>query len=324
MKLINFLLKIFTLTLILILFFQFGGLVIAEDEVVVINFPRAIPIVPETNSQKYPHISGFLTLDPMTPEEEKFSNPELVSNAELLPRYLGKFDFENARKQFEKELKEEKLPWIDQSLGYSRIDPSIDLTNKDSALNFAVMMQKYIYEGWFTNNKGNNESRPDWYFHPNRNKHRYWCTMPWMNPGSSGRDAIHGLTKEFPMGPSHAFPVTFDLFKSFRKRKASWGTAYFNSVACQTFEGVFEENKNDGFNEPKWRAEENKIYKKGFVSFKLLFNSMNEKQAETIGVHNGKEGALRWRAHVSDRFVRQSDSNKLIPASHRILRDEGN
>lgn len=111
-----------------------------------------------------------------------------------------------------------------------------------------------------------------------------WCHMPWLNVGESGREAIHGLTKERDMEATPIYPETqLDNFKSIGG--SDWGIGYYNDVACQRLGEIFGsyDGKNIPTKEPNFKHPEslvtesgvlrNKLFPDGTVSVKVLFTT---------------------------------------------------
>jgi hypothetical protein len=147
----------------------------------------------------------------------------------------------------------------------------LDLSREDDALKFALMLQKYAYEGMANQDPSNIDGN----FIAKNNKKRYWCHMPWLNQGANGREAIHGLTQERDLAPSK------DIWPN-PPKGGDWGVGYFNGTACQAIGKVFANSRT-----PEWTAG---TFDDGSVIFKILFST-----ADFDSIHN----AYAWHANVN-------------------------
>lgn len=187
--------------------------------------------------------------------------PLAESNDSKLPRFELRADFEKAH-----DYKEER-PWA-----------GLNLRDQVQAMRFALMAQKHFYENMANQNKKNKDLN----FIAQNNKSRFWCHMPWMNVGITGRETVHGLTQERDMKASTLIPV-------FRNATAgtNWGVAYFNAAGCKTLEEVFG-SVNNPKEVPNWSA--GGQFKDGTMITKILFTTADFPELE---------GAYQWKANVS-------------------------
>lgn len=178
----------------------------------------------------------------------------------ILPRFSLRADYENAQAG-------EVLPW-----------KNADVTTEAGALKLAYILQKYIYENMANQDLKN----PDMNFDATKNSKRYFCHTPWLNVGPSGREGIHGLTKERDLKPS----TTMDVYSA-ATPGSDWGVAYYNSPACKTINAVYG-SKSKPLASTNYNAA---IFENGSFAAKLLFT--------TADFHEIK-GAYKWNANVSD------------------------
>ena len=184
--------------------------------------------------------------------------PKIPTNLKL-PRFQLKADYHRAR------FKETDRPW-----------KGMDIRNEDDAFKFAVLLQKYFYEGMANQDPSNNDMN----FIAQKSK-RYWCHMPWLNVGPSGREGIHGLTKERDLYPS----PTMKLYSQ-ATPGTDWGVGYYNALGCQTIGKMFGSDSS-----PKAVPDFTySPYPDGTVSAKILFTTAD---FPTL------EGAYTWNANVS-------------------------
>lgn len=232
-------------------------------------------------------------------EAIKRYNQETSKNP--LPIWKGLYDFNAPEKKGD--LLE---PWLTPSKtkdgkGFSELD----ITNKEQALIFAKIMQQYVYEGWFNKE---NALTPDHQFR--ENEYRTWCSTPWLVDGPKGREAVHGLTKEFPMHPNPIYAAETSkknskgepLFDE-KTKPMSWGVAYFNRPVCEAYEQIFGTPEK-----PRLPLNPDVANPDGFVSFKLLFNTLQGWEG-----YPAWKGAYSWMAHVGDHMFRSSRTLQRIP-----------
>ncbi len=238
-----------------------------------------------------------------------------------LPYWQGLFEFKPTEKP--KDLDLELSPWLKTDFDFrgTRVE-KLDITNRDHALIFAQMMQEYVYEGWFNKE---NESNPDQQF--KENSERTWCSTPWMVDGPKGREAVHGLTKEFPIFPGLVYKASQDgktfvevkgstegeRFKAIAKQPVSWGTAFFNRPVCDLYEEIFGSTSQRKVN-PDFNIHLSKLNPNGFVSFKLLFNTMRNWETG----YEPWQGAYTWNAHLS---TEKSDNERKLRKVPHIQMD---
>lgn len=208
---------------------------------------------------------GFLVRDP------------LPKRSKLLPQFRLRADYD---KRWPTD-----MPWLKDGVSI------YDLSRENDAMDFALLLQKYVYENMATQNVKN----PDANFIPpkdDKNKKRYFCHMPWLNQGPNGREGIHGLTQERNLKPSPVWPNA--------PLGSDWGVAMFNSVACETIEKVFGTAQK-----PKEVPDWSKVaFDDGAVVFKILFTT-----AEMPEIKD----AFTWMANVSVPF---SNVRKISPVRH--------
>ena len=182
-----------------------------------------------------------------------------------LKPWEGLFDFEAPAKSGDLD-----EPWLAENFNYrGQFYDKLDIQNNAMALAFAQMMQEYVYEGWFTaENAANNDE------HFRANNQRTWCSTPWMVDGQKGREAVHGLTKEFPMHTNPVYPEGPNFVETSEKgqQPSSWGTAYFNKPVCDLYSELFGSKDNPLFPPNFEIHSQGRDNPDGFVSFKMLFN----------------------------------------------------
>lgn len=185
-------------------------------------------------------------------------------------RFKGLYEFNAAAKPGDKE-----EPWL-----------GLDLTNKEDAWKLAIRVQKYVYEGWFDNADPQNTDN-----HFQKNGLRSWCSTPWLNTIlEKGRDAVHGLTKEFPLSPE-AIENYYPGINIKKYAKTSWGTAFFNKPNCDMYGQIF--GTPNAPKDPSKNLNAIRTLADGAVSFKLLFSTVSPDEYAPFA------GAYLWNAHVS-------------------------
>ncbi|MEZ0391048.1 MAG: hypothetical protein ACAH59_02455 [Pseudobdellovibrionaceae bacterium] len=178
-----------------------------------------------------------------------------------LPKFSLRADYEQANHQ------PEERPW-----------KGLNLRDKKQALKFALMAQKYFYE----NMANQNAKNPDANFIAANNKSRYWCHVPWLNVGTAGREAVHGLTQERDLKPSKQIPHFQNATPG-----SDWGVAYFNAPGCRTLNSVFG-SVTQPKETPEWQKSQ---FANGTFIAKILFTTANFPEIQ---------GAYTWKANVSE------------------------
>lgn len=199
---------------------------------------------------------------PMVNAAKGFSIEDKVLNAPAsLPKFVLRADYQNSKRD------SQAFPW-----------KGLNLRDKKQALRAALLLQKYFYE----NMANQNSTNPDQNFIAANNKSRYWCHVPWLNVGPSGREGVHGLTKELDMKPSSKISVY-----SAATPGTDWGVAYFNAPGCETLGDVFGNTAAPAAT-PNWERTQ---FRDGTVSVKILF---------TTADFPAIKDAYSWTANVSD------------------------
>ena len=182
-----------------------------------------------------------------------------------------------------------KLPRFELFADYSSIKPSknkrpwagIDITKADSGEKFALTVLDYFYESMVQNMNDPNDNFIAQKIPAGKDK---WCHMPWLNVGDTGREAIHGLTKERDLQPSKIYP---SVGSTPEKAGADWGIGFYNDVACAAIQKVFGDRKNPNAN-PNFS---NITFPDGSASVKVLF---------TTAALDELQESFTWTAHVSE------------------------
>ncbi|MES2803234.1 MAG: hypothetical protein V4654_12125 [Bdellovibrionota bacterium] len=190
-------------------------------------------------------------------------------------------------------LKVKEEPWVGEGL---------DVTNIQDAEKLAKILQRYIYEGWFDSDKTAGKTQYESHFRSN--SLRTWCHTPWLNVTEKGREAIHGLTKEFPIRTTHVYTVPKDV--EVTEDAVTWGISFFNKPTCGEYANFFNE-KNSMLPtitemKPQFKTPD------GGLAFKLLFNAMPDWQNQMRGQWTSSSQDLKaynWWTHVS--HARQDD-----------------
>ena len=199
----------------------------------------------------------------------------LIAQRKLdLPRFELHDPFITRDKVKSKQVPEENLsrfPWRAINLRQPTPEVAERISNE---------LFKYFLEGMF-NPDPKARANPDQHFIAGLNKNRGWCQMPWLNVGDTGREAIHGLTKERDLEPSDIYPETKNGVTG-----SDWGVGYYNSISCDYLANVFKEKTHRMTTADWYRGE----FPDGSMSFKILF---------TTAPLNVLRESLKWWAHVS-------------------------
>lgn len=251
------------------------------------------------------HENGFIVLDVLErtqfnkdKKNPKFVDPVMYPQDIARARELGLAPYSPLFSFVPKEKKKDRVePWL---------EGSPDITQPDQAERVAQQLQRYIYEGWFAKNKNPNQDYDSQF---RENDERTWCHTPWLNISEKGREAIHGLTKEFPIRSTSVYTVPKEIED--RELAVTWGLSFFNRKVCGQYQEFFPKEKNMirqiQQRKPLFESPD------GSVSFKLLFNAMKDWNKEMPEW----EGAYNWTAHVS--HARQNDKKSDGDESIRQL-----
>lgn len=269
-------------------------------------------------------------------ESAKSQQPEACDKE--IPLFRGKYAIGSAKP------KDLETPWL-----------GLNVTDTRQAHQLSFIMQKYVYEGWL---QATSNNPSDTAHHFQDNSLRTWCVVPWMNylKGSEdgerkGRDMFHGLTKEFPIDNSKAFPdIPFrtrqkltadktpmqDSYGNFITEQdpdsfSSYGVAWFNRPNCEHLLNVFGDDANPkdptlwlqgrvaANDDGEKRAREYETAD-GSVSFKMLFTTLQAQERDngSYGLYPILEKAYKWIAHVS---THRNQSPRIVQEVSHVQMD---
>jgi len=248
-------------------------------------------------------------LDVLTPVPYNLRELNKIVNPVMTPEDLAKvhaakltpfhplYDFNAPAKSLDTD-----EPWLGLNL---------DVTKIQDAEKLVKILQRYVYQGWFE--KDQSPDKSDYNNHFRENPYRTWCQTPWLNVTEKGREAIHGLTKEFPLTSSPAFKVPEEIDKN--GLAYSWGLAFYNRRFCEVYDQFFRPRNTLSFQDSEGKLAEqirnhsiNIKAKDGSVNFKLLFSAMQDWREQ---MKDQWQGAYNWDAHVST-------NHKVIPGSAEL------
>jgi hypothetical protein len=202
--------------------------------------------------------NGFEMYDKMNPND---ANAE---SAKRLPRFRLKGDYDRI-----------------QTTAASRPWRGMDISTEAGGRKFAHAVLDYFYDSLVTDLQN-----PDQNFiaHNTPAGKSQWCHMPWLNVGDSGRELIHGLTKERDLETSQIYP---DAATTKEKQGSNWGIGFYNDIACATAFNIFGSNDRQASTPDFTKAN----FPDGSVSVKVLFTTANL---------DALKGAYTWTANVSN------------------------
>ena len=155
----------------------------------------------------------------------------------------------------------EAQPW-------ARFDPKTEL---DRYLDAAL---SYLFEG-------NIRPDPESSFDPTLNTTRAWYNTPWQDVGISGREFIHGLTRERVSKP-------YELGSQQAHQWSNYAVGFYNPPGGMILGRVWKDHGN-----PDTAAA---LFPNGTFAAKLVFTTASETEVPYL------KGAPRWQAYVySDR-----------------------
>ena len=181
-------------------------------------------------------LTGFEVLDVLSPEAEK------TANKMKLPRYKLRGDYTKY------DIKPTDHPW-----------KNIDIRTQAGKEKFARDTLYFFFKGM-----ADQSPRADLNFISANNRLTHWCEMPWLQVGESGREAIHGLTKERDIESSAMYPNI--------DKGANWGIGYYNATGCKTI-GQIWGDQNTQIAQPNFVIP----FPDGTMSAKILFSTSPSK-----------------------------------------------
>ncbi|MBL7715485.1 MAG: hypothetical protein JNL01_08435 [Bdellovibrionales bacterium] len=199
---------------------------------------------------------------------EGFEMKDTVSGHPNLPRFDLRGDFQNSTFTESRD-----RPW-----------KNMDISTPKKGEAFAILMLDYFMEGMVTQDPSN----PDQNLIAKNNTSRFWCNMPWMQVGASGREAIHGMTRERNLGKNAIYKDTTS--------GTNWGVAYYNGRGCEALNGVFGNESNPKRTMDLTRNVTNPVtrtksyFQDGTVAVKVLFTTAN---------FPSLNGAFTWNGNVT-------------------------
>ena len=233
-----------------------------------------------------------------TSEQQMAEKMEVIQsrfqrNAQELKTFKGLYGFR--KKSYHTKWGDRRRPWrYKKFAGMISDNPAVA---QKVAMEFALEMQKYVYEGWFDQLgktvDTNDLNKSDEHF--KSNNFRTWCSAPWLNKSArKGREFVHGLTKEFPLSSSGIFPglefVEHEVLRKPHPEKkgktikysslmtpeaeamkigqvcensnASWGVAFFNKKNCDLFQDIYvDKTKTDPNDSSQYGLKDPRIWK---------------------------------------------------------------
>ena len=198
---------------------------------------------------------------------------EMSESTKKLPRFKVRADYNSMRPQAD------QRPW-----------KGMDIRTEAGAQKFAQTVIDYFYDSLLQDSKNANNN-----FNASKiaADKVQWCHMPWLNVGDSGRELVHGLTKERDIEPSEIYP---DAGTSKQTEGSDWGIGFYNDIACASVQDVFaslpvnfttDDVKKAASQLPNFK---NFSFPDGSVSVKVLF---------TTAKLDALKGSYSWIANVS-------------------------
>ena len=160
------------------------------------------------------------------------------------------------------------------SLDYPATDPSLDRFS--TATDFREDWKGYLNEVLAYAFEGNVEND----FVVQDNPVRDWFHTPWLHEGHSGREYVHGLTRERSSRPNELQDGVDEFFQN-------WGIGFYNELAASTLGEIWTD-----FCDPSLDALRAVDFPEGSVSFKVLFTEASEAEIDAL------TGAPTWTAHI--------------------------
>jgi len=133
---------------------------------------------------------------------------------------------------------------------------------------YAYSVLNYIYQG-----------NIDCNFNLYCNKDHQWYHALWMHSGVTGREFVHGLTRERAFKEGELGPKQNRLIQN-------WGLSIINSVGAYTYGQVWNSE-----NQPSLQ---NVLFQNGTVSAKLIFTEANDNEIPNI------KNSIKWTAYINE------------------------
>lgn len=167
--------------------------------------------------------------------------------------------------------KKNKLPYFTLRADYDKIKTNsqsrpwkgMSIADEAGAKKVADVVLDHFYDSMIQNTK---KADQNFIAQKTPATKSQWCHMPWLNVGESGREAIHGLTKERDLEPSSMYPTAGLTPET---KGAGWGIGYYNDISCGTIGSIFGTPENPIEN-PQFV---NMQFPDGTASIKVLFTS---------------------------------------------------
>jgi hypothetical protein len=164
----------------------------------------------------------------------------------------------------------ETLPW-------ASIDPKTD------GVKYVKAVLAYAFDG---------NVAVDWIVQ--NNTKRNWYHAPWMHSGNSGREFIHGMTRERTSRPKELAPTQTSQFQN-------WAVGFYNAPGGYTIGQVW---KNHASPDPTAA-----VFPPGTVSIKLLFTAATDAEVPYM------KNAFEWDANINQPM----NSTTRKPGKMRLL-----
>lgn len=174
-------------------------------------------------------------------------------------------------------------PWRDASFD-PLFDPATDQATKTQlAQDYAWAVMEYIQEG----NIGSGDVEADWTLCDNAV--RKWYHMPYQTYDVlSGREFVHGLTREAPV--KFSLQIASRADSSAVLASTMWAVAFFNPTAAYTLGTVWQ---TDGRARVPTDTTPTVSFAEGSVVGKLLFNTLSDTQFPIL------RNMPAWTANIS-------------------------
>lgn len=212
--------------------------------------------------------------DPAFTESGMWDNQEIINQPPL--GWSGPvFQLSDA---FSRAVPESDYPWEK----YNPFDPSLSHSQKSAhAEKYSWAVMRYIQEG----NIGSPDVSQDWQLC--NNSKRQWFHIPYQTyDPMSGREYIHGLTREAPV--TMTLGGTTTLGEKTQLKTTMWAVGFYNPAAGESISKIWT-----GAPDPKIPTQ-NFHFNEGSVIGKLLFTTADPTQFPFL------KNVPSWKANISD------------------------
>jgi hypothetical protein len=156
---------------------------------------------------------------------------------------------------------------------------------------YMIAVRDYCFEGNITGQSVEND------FRVQSNNVRKWYHIPWQHYGPSGREGVHGLTKEAAVQPYQLAPT-----QSYQGGQ-TYAVGFFNEFAGYAIGRVWADHMNP---DPSFTTVPQGGFPEGTVIFKLLFVDVPIDQVPSLS------NPVQWTGYITDVYKSSNRSFRTV------------